>query len=166
MSRRTLSSQAAQKCLGKGMSRHRGHPRATLSSSTPLQSRQKALLRQHFAKFHHSHPERTTLYILNDQPHNHLPTNAVIANPVIQNDKRRHCEPGHSERQTPSSRTRSFRTTNAVIANPVIQNDKHRHREPGHPERQTPSSQTWSSRTTNPVIPNPVIMNYTPRNPE
>ena len=166
MSRRTLSSQAAQKCLGKGMSRHRGHPRATLSSSTPLQSRQKALLRQHFAKFHHSHPERTTLYILNDQPHNHLPTNAVIANPVIQNDKRRHCEPGHSERQTLSLRTRSFRTTNAVIANPVIQNDKRRHREPCHPERQTPSSQTWSSRTTNPVIPNPVIMNYTPRNPE
>ena len=71
-----LSRQAAQKCLGKGMSRHRSLPRATLSTDTPLQSLRKDMFRQHFAKFHHSHPER----------------------------------------QTPSSRTRSFRTTNAVIA--------------------------------------------------
>jgi hypothetical protein len=90
-----LSRQAAQRCVGKDMSRHRNLPRATLSSSTPLQSLQKALLRQHFAKFHHSHPERTTLYILNDQPHNHLPTNAVIANLVIQNAPSRHRKRSH-----------------------------------------------------------------------
>jgi hypothetical protein len=95
VSRRTLSRQAAQKCVGKSMSLHRDLPRATLSSSTPLQSRQKALLRQHFAKFHHSHPERTTLYILNIQPRHHLPTNAVIANLVIQNAPSRHPKRSH-----------------------------------------------------------------------
>ena len=56
-SRRTLSRQAAQKCVGKGMSRHRCLPRATLSTYTPLQSLWKDILRQHFAKFHYAHPE-------------------------------------------------------------------------------------------------------------
>ena len=56
-SRRTLSRQAAQKCVGKGMSRHRCLLRATLSTYTPLQSLRKDILRQHFAKFHYAHPE-------------------------------------------------------------------------------------------------------------
>ena len=82
-SRRTLSRQAAQKCMGKGMSRYRDFPRATLckrlrdavagayrkqghtpcssfvqrSTDTNLQSLRKDILRQHFGEFHHSHPE-------------------------------------------------------------------------------------------------------------
>jgi hypothetical protein len=52
--------QAAQKCVGKSMSRHRDLPRATLSSSTPLQSPRKDILRQHFAKNHYADPERPT----------------------------------------------------------------------------------------------------------
>ena len=92
LSRRMLSRQAAQKCVGKGMSRHRDLPRATLSSSTPLQSHQKDMLRQHFAKFHHSHPVRSTLLILNNLP-------VILYRP------------------TPSSQTRSFRTPHHVIPN-------------------------------------------------
>jgi hypothetical protein len=57
---RALSRQAAQKCVGKSMSRHRDLPRATLSSSTPLQSPRKDILRQHFAKNHYADPERPT----------------------------------------------------------------------------------------------------------
>ncbi|MDY2936510.1 MAG: hypothetical protein SOT20_09845 [Candidatus Cryptobacteroides sp.] len=60
------------------MSRHRGLPRATLSTITPLQSHQKALLRQHFAKFHYAHPVRPTPYIINYQFRNPVPTNCVI----------------------------------------------------------------------------------------
>ena len=63
-SRRTLSRQAAQKCVGKGMSRHRGLPRATLSTDTHLQSPRKDMLRQHFAKFHNAHPLRPTSSLL------------------------------------------------------------------------------------------------------
>ena len=79
-SRRTLSRQAARKCMGKGMSRHRSHPRATLSTDTHLQSLRKDILRQHLAKFHYVDPVRPTLYILNDKPRNHLPTYPVILN--------------------------------------------------------------------------------------
>ena len=57
-SRRTLSRHAAQKCVGKGMSRHRGLPRATLSTNAPLQSPRKDILRQHFAKTHYAEPGR------------------------------------------------------------------------------------------------------------
>ena len=89
-SRKTLSRQAARKCAGKGVSRHRGLPRATLSTITPLQSRREDILRQHFAKFYHSHPERSSLLILNNLP-------VILYRP------------------TPSSRTWSSRTLHLVI---------------------------------------------------
>ena len=46
------------------MSRHRGLPRATLSTDTHLQSPRKDMLRQHFAKFHNAHPLRPTSSLL------------------------------------------------------------------------------------------------------
>ena len=72
------------------MSRHRGHPRATLSTITPLQSLWKDIIRQHFVKFYHSHPERSTLLILNNLP-------VILYRP------------------TPSSRTWSSRTLHPFI---------------------------------------------------
>ena len=59
------------------MSRHRGLPRATLSTSTPLQSPREDMFRQHFAKLHYVDPVQPKLYI-NDQPRNPVPTNHVI----------------------------------------------------------------------------------------
>jgi hypothetical protein len=117
LSPRTLSRQAAQKCVGKGMSRHRDLPRATLSSSTSLQSHQKALLRQHFAKFHHSHPVRSTLLILNNLPvilYRPTPSFQTF-HPVIPNVPPRH--PKRSTTRHPKRSTTSSQTFHHVILN-------------------------------------------------
>ena len=91
-SRKTLSRQAARKCAGKGVSRHRGLPRATLSTITPLQSLREDILRQHFAKFHYVHPDRPTP---SSQTGSSWMSHTVIKNsaPVIPN-----APPHHPER--------------------------------------------------------------------
>ena len=96
LSRRMLLRQAEQRCVGRGMSRHRGHPRATLSTDTHLQSPRKDILRQHFAKFHYVHPVRPTLYILNTHPR-------------------------HPERSTPSSQ--AFRPVILDLFQDLMSND-------------------------------------------
>jgi hypothetical protein len=120
------------------MSRHRDLPRATLSSSTPLQSHQKDMLRQHFAKFHHSHPEQTTLYIISGRPrHPARPaTSSCTADHVIQHD-----QPRHPVRPTTSSCTASH----VILYVP-----------PSHPTRPATSSCTFHQ----------VIQHDQPRHPE
>ena len=51
------------------MSRHRGLPRATLSTDTLLQSPRKDMLRQPFAKFHNAHPAQPAISFLNTPRH-------------------------------------------------------------------------------------------------
>ena len=121
-SRRTLSRQAAQKCVGKGMSRHRCLPRATLSTYTPLQSLRKDILRQHFAKFHYAHPEWPTLYIINAQLRNpkRLSTSSDTTHYIIVN-----VLPSHSARST----TTSWTTLRFIQHNPSRLHE----RRPCHP---------------------------------